>query len=205
LLSLLFNPNDPFDQQVVGAQQYALTPAGAVEVGQVTDQAWLRFRIHNKRGRVAAEDVQVHVTDVRELEPRTCAPPSTIRSPGGLPLIWSNTDNLTTGLVPPGAEKPIDFAFLDRSAAESGNAALALTVWPKPSDNRHMLTSLRVEADLTITARNADPRDYRLRACRDGEWGDNPWEHVFIESLSLVRVTRIRAFIERLRLGRAKG
>jgi hypothetical protein len=68
-----------------------------------------------------------------------------------------------------------------------------------------MLTSLRVEADLTITARNAEPRDYRLRAHCDGEWGDNPWEHVFIESISLVRVKRIRALVERLRLGRAKG
>ena len=87
---------------------------------------------------------------------------------------------MRSGLVPPGAEKPSDLAHIDKPPADSDGAALILAVNPMPADNRYMSTSLRVEAELTVTARNADQRDYRLEAFCDGAWGDNPWDHLAI-------------------------
>jgi hypothetical protein len=190
-LSLQFNPDDPFDRQLAGARQYVPWRGGLIGVGPVNDQAWLRLRVRDKPRRIAAEDVQVRVTDVRELEPRPDAPPATLRRPGGLPLVWANTGGLTTGFVPPGSEQPIDFAYVDKSAADSGAAPMVLVVNPPPADDRHMLISLRVAVGLTVTARNADPRHYQLVAFFDGDRGEDPWDHLAIESLSPVRARRL--------------
>lgn len=185
-LSLHFDPDNPFDRQLAGAR--VVVPGGPF--GPEKDQAWLRLRVRNEPRRVAAEDVQVHVTDVRELAARPGTPPTDPRSPGGLPLVWANTGGVTSGLVPPGADEPIDFGYVDRSDADSGEAAFVLVVNPLPMDNRQRLTSLRAELGLTVTARNADPNHYRLVVFCDGKWGDDPWEHLAIESLSRVRVRR---------------
>ena len=67
-------------------------------------------------------------------------------------------------------------------------APLTLAVRFTPIDNRHELTSLRVEVGITVTARNADPIHYQLVAFCDGTWEDPPWDHVAIESLSPLRV-----------------
>lgn len=188
-LSLHFDSDNPFDRQLVGAR-HILGPGGPV-LGPPMDQAWLRLRVHNKPRRVAGEDVTVHVTDVRELQARPNASAVTPRSPGGLPLIWSNSDGRTSGFVPPGADVAIDFGYIDRSAAGStGNAPLILVVNPVPMDNRQMLTSLRVEVGLTVTARNTEPRHYRVVVFCDGRWGDDPWAHLAIESLSPARLRR---------------
>ena len=92
--------------------------------------------------------------------------------------------------MPPGAEVPINFACIDYPPADAvADGPLILAV-PPPVDNRHMLTSLRVEVGLTVTTRNADPSDYRVVVFCDGQWGDDPWDHLAIESLSRVRVRR---------------
>jgi hypothetical protein len=164
-LTLHHDSDNPFDRQL--ADSGVIAAAGHA-IGTV-ETAWLRLRIRNKAGRLAAEDVEVHLSDIRELEPRPGRPLASPRSPGGLPLIWSNTDGVTSGLVPPGADEPIDFASMERTAPGSPGSALCLAVNPRPVDRRHVLTSLRVHVGLTVTSRNADPVHYHLIAFCNGE------------------------------------
>ncbi len=180
-LSLHFDADNGFDRQLERARRVD-------ETADEVDQAWLRLRVRNKPRRFAAEDVEVHVSDVTELDRRAGQSPTTPRSLGGLPLVWSNTDRATRGLVPPGADASIDFGWMEWTDPRAAPAPLTLAVRFTPIDNRHELTSLRVEVGITVTARNADPIHYQLVAFCDGTWEDPPWDHVAIESLSPLRV-----------------
>ena len=66
--SLQFDPDNPFDRQLAGAQQYVAVPGGVVGVGPVNEQAWLRLRIRIKRRRVAAEDMSPRFVSLNLVE-----------------------------------------------------------------------------------------------------------------------------------------
>ena len=92
--------------------------------------------------------------------------------------------------MPPGADEPIDFAFMNRTSAGGAADPMTLAVNPVPIDARHVLTSLRLEVGLTVTARNANPTHYNAVVRCDGQWGDDPWDHFALETLTLVRTRR---------------
>jgi hypothetical protein len=138
-----------------------------------SDEAHVRLRLSNGRGKDTADDVVVIVTELRRLEPDEAT------FPIGLPLAWwsGSTPQLAVASVHPGSERHLDLLFWP------GDAALRLDVAPQPATNQHVLAAGSYEVHLEVRARNADAARYTVALEWDGEppAEDEPWEHLRVE------------------------
>lgn len=181
-LSLHFAGPDEEDAVIVQSMSPMVTMPGSVPV----ETAYLRLRARNKEGRDTAEDVEVLVERVRELEPRVGNPPAASPALGNWPLPWSLSDPTTTRLnIPPGVERHVDLAHVYRDAAATrGATPLILDIRPEPVMGRHHLHFGKTEIRLVVSARNADSRRYIVVVAFDGRWGqDDIWRHLIVEEV----------------------
>ncbi len=151
-----------------------------------TPTAYLRLRVRNRDGRDTAEDVEVLIERVRELEPRVGNAPSPSPALGNWPLPWSSSNPTTTRLtVPSGVARHVDLAHVYRNeAATRGATPLILDIRPEPTMDRHHLDFGKTEIRLVVSARNAAARRYVLVVAFDGRWGqDDVWNHLRVEEL----------------------
>jgi hypothetical protein len=159
--------------------------------------AYARLRVVAAKRRSAAEDVEVLILGGRELTPRQGYPPNAddIALMGQL-LRWSNVEPTLTHLtIPPGARKHIDLVVVVRAWTAAGLAPAQIEVYPYPYDDRHRIKSGSFELELAVMARNADARRYRVVVNYDGEWGDDIWTHLIVETPELLRDARSLAWL----------
>src|ERR1700759_480807 len=151
------------------------------------EAAWLRLRIGNSPGKLAAEDVEVVIERVQEKQPRSGFPP--LAEPPvltGLALAWSATQNRQIRAhIAPGTDRIIDLAAVRRSeAASRGGPLLIQTAYIHADAERsHAMKTGVVELDLVISARNTDAVRYRVELAYDGIWGDDVWQALSFEGL----------------------
>jgi hypothetical protein len=144
----------------------------AAEDDESVDTAWVRIRVGNRGGRLAAEDVEVVVTWVDQFSP------DVVFGPVGLSLPWSHGIPQTTSrTLPPGVEWHVDVARIRRSSPE-GQLGLELMTVP----NTRELGRGTFEVRIAVTARNADASHYRFGLTFDGVWGDDVLlrDHLFV-------------------------
>jgi hypothetical protein len=152
------------------------------------DVAYLRLRVRNRAGRLAAEDVEVIVTGAREIGTQH----QTLRI-DGQPLAFSNSHPTATRMtVAPGGERHVDLVHVTvGTIVDALERRVPLNVHPGPADYQQRSVGPGVlELELTVTARNADAVRYvlelhvaegRLRAA-------DVWQRVRIENLRRLRV-----------------
>ncbi len=151
------------------------------------DEAHLRMRVANGKGKDTADDVVVLVTEVRRLEDDTTIAEAT---PIGLPLTWSGTSPpLTVASVHPGSERHIDLLHIDLPARDRETIALELDVTPKPAGGQDKLVPGKSEISAEVRARNADTISYVITVDWDGKWAGRAavWGHLRVEPPRKVR------------------
>jgi hypothetical protein len=148
--------------------------------------AYVRLRVTAAKRRYAAEDVEVMVLGVRELEPRETYPPASggVAIDGQL-LGWSNTES-TRMTIPSDTHRHLDLLHIVKSETASGTASTWIAVQPV-YDDRHGTKSGKFELELAVSARNANARRYRVVVHYDGGWGVDPWQHLAVDTPTQLR------------------
>lgn len=134
---------------------------------------WVRLRVQNAAGRKSADDVEVLLREVQSLDEA-----ADVRTLDVCPLRWSSTQGpadgaLTRITIPPGLARHVDLLAIDGSgagsAAEPTEPVAALQVWPRPTDNRHLLPAGRYVLHLAVVARDTDATFFDLEVSVPGE------------------------------------
>lgn len=145
---------------------------------------YMRLGVYNRRGRRAAEDVEVIVEEVRAIEPRKllgsdtwCGNGWTVRNFG--PLAWTHVKPPALR-IGPGVMRTVDLGrVLASNAYASGRFILGLQ--SEPRSEVHLLLPGVFELTLVAAGSNTDARHYRLTLLFD------PWEgRELHESLKIV-------------------
>jgi hypothetical protein len=150
--------------------------------------AWLRLAVAVEPGREAAEEVEIVILNVKEIEPRSGKARS-VRNPmlSGLSLGLSSSEGRSVAAVPAGGYRIYDLASTYRDA-KGGDTPLVIEVarYAKPVDRRHELTWGVTAIELAVVAKNADSVRYIATISYDGNWGDeidDIWSHLQLLSL----------------------
>jgi hypothetical protein len=123
---------------------------------------WIRFRVHNRRGRDTARKVRVIVSGV-EPEPGVKLPRDTLAF---RELSWAE---ISTGEldIPAGMERRIDIMHVDkmRTADEAGDRpwpglGLGLAMWPRRYDGRDYLGEGSFTVTLAVSGDNFDTSEW---------------------------------------------
>lgn len=148
-----------------------ITPARGSAAERPT--LWIRFRVGNRQGKSAADDVEVLVVRVDVVDTKSDDRLS-LRM-GNLPLAWSNSSPKTTRItLPGGIERHVDAVVATKHPTEE-KADFALCVEPgyapldPPVDP--LETERSYEVEVAVTARNARAVFYTFRLTFDGTWG----------------------------------
>jgi len=164
-----------------------LDPPDALEVpeNRGTEKTTLIVYIHllvsNRKGRHAAQDVEVIVTNVREMSARDGQ--SAVRGRitlGDQSLRWSNSSQeakRTYTSIPAGVTRRVDFVRVENGLDEQGRLPLVLDVWPQPVNQRTHLRSASLAIELAVTASNADARRYTVVVHFDGHFDAGYAQH----------------------------
>jgi hypothetical protein len=145
--------------------------------------AWIRLAVEVEAGREAAEEVEIVILDLTEIEPRPRQDRST-RNPrlSGLSLGLSSSEGQSAAAVPAGGFRIYDLASTYK-APDGTDTPLVIEVarYAKPVDRRHELMWGVTAIELAVTAKNADSVRYLVRISYDGQWGDDIdeiWRHL---------------------------
>jgi hypothetical protein len=163
------------------------------------DLAVVRLRIQNAEHKVVAEDAEVIVLGVTEVEAHPGKPRASIKL-DGQSLVWTNSNPLANRIaIPAGVFRRVDLGSVvrlrDRGCgmprpgsghqqgdprrpaghpASDEHLRFEVGVYPPPLDKRHYLTSAKLEFDLLVTARNANAARYKFVMTFNGRW-DKEW------------------------------
>jgi hypothetical protein len=163
---------------------------GLTDLTEITTQGgtlagYVRFRVQAKKGKRAAEDVEVLVLSVKE-----ATLGQTWKMIGAVenwPLVWSNVFPPTTKVnLAPGVARHVDLLHIYKDGRE-GALPLILDIYPMPTDDRHVLPPSAWLIRLALTARNADASIWETYVEFGGKWGSS-----FRAQLTVTPPTRIK-------------
>ena len=84
----------------------------------------------------------------------------------GQSLIWSNTPDWTISRIPAGVARHLDVAAVHQWEADH----MIISVSPRPTDARHLVSERAVELHVVATAVDSDPAYYTLTIEYEGAW-----------------------------------
>lgn len=168
-------------------RELIIVPA-TLDTTKTQDSAWVRFRVSAANRKEAAEDVEVMILRVSEVEPRegSSLPTSSGPALAGLSLRWTDTDIARTH-IPAGAERIFNLAAVFRSQTTDESGPLVIQTASRVPLDGGKVFSLTTDVELAVTARNAGARKYRVQVRFDGKWGsatNDIWQHLKVEDLT---------------------
>jgi hypothetical protein len=158
MLSLVYS-------EIFGISEEEVTYARDGAIAGTGASTWLRFNVSNEPGRDAAEDVELLLWRVMKTPDE--AGVGRLLDISFPALLWTHagTTRLT---ISPGVVRSVDIArrFHDPPYHELRDI-LELCLDPVPADGRHRLAAGTYDLELTLSARNANARDYWTRITFD--------------------------------------
>jgi len=126
---------------------------------------WLRFHVANAPDKQAAEDVEVLVSQVVSIRENQRVNPVIDISFPALGWTHASTTRLT---IAPGVVRAVDVGRMHlKEPPPEFRDVFELSIEPVPADGRHRLTRGTYDILFTLSARNANAKNFRIRIVYD--------------------------------------